>query len=195
LNPASDAQVYKPKRGLYRHKKFQEIEIAPVESLPVQEKLGEEQFYKPFAEWLVEDLEECTKAITAGGNKMKDKFGTPDVVGILRPGDRDIIDFPMEIVSAEIKTSSNGLITAFGQACSYKLFSHKSYIVVPKTASDDDIARLESLSMIMGIGLILFEPSSPTDPRFEIRTRATRHNPDMFYVNQKIKLIKKDLLD
>lgn len=184
--------IYKPKRGLYRHKQFQE-KIEP-ESVPSPEKTCEEKFYQPFADWLVDDLEECTKAIPVGGNKLKEKFGTPDVVGIFRPNYDDIIGFPMEIVSAELKTSTDGLITAFGQACSYKLFSHKSYIVVPRTALPEDIGKLESLCLICGIGLILFDPDSPANPDFQIRTRAVKHDPDMFYVNQKIRPIGKDLL-
>jgi hypothetical protein len=188
-----NAVVYKPRRGLYRHKKFQE-KIEP-ESLPSPEKTCEENFYQPFADWLVDDLEECTKAIPVGGNKLKEKFGTPDVVGIFRPTYDHIIGFPVEIVSAEIKTSTDGLITAFGQACSYKLFSHKSYIVVPYTAPPEDIGKLESLCLIIGIGLILFDPSSPANPDFKIRTRAVKHDPDMFYVNQKIRPIGKELLD
>jgi hypothetical protein len=142
----------------------------------------------------MEGPEACTKAIPVGGAMMKDKFGTPDVIGVYRPSYDDIIQFPMEIVSAEIKVSGDSLITAFGQACSYKLFSHKSYIVVPKTAPQSDIDRLDSLCLIFGIGLVVFNPSSPEDPDFEIRTRTTKHDPDMFYVNEKIKRIGDQLL-
>jgi hypothetical protein len=65
----------------------------------------------------------------------------------------------------EIKTDTIGLITAFGQACSYKIFSHKSYIVVQKTSLQEDIDRLDSLSMIFGIGLILLTTKTKK-PRF-----------------------------
>ena len=57
--------------------------------------------------------------------------GPPDIVGIREPKKSDIVKFPTEIVSAEVKIDPVGLITAFGQACAYRLFSHKSYIVVP----------------------------------------------------------------
>ena len=159
------------------------------------EKIDEEKFYEPFRRWLVEDLEECTKAVVVGGSQLKDKFGTPDVIGVLRPRFDDIIPSLIEIVSVEIKVSPAGLITAFGQACSYMLFSHKSYIVVPAAAPPDDIDRLESLSLIVGIGLILFDSNSPDAPNFEIRARARKHEPDMFYVNQKLKPIGQGLLD
>ena len=82
----------------------------------------EEAFYKPFADWLVNELEECTKAVPVGRNIFKDKWGTPDVVGVREPRKSDISKFPTDIVSAEIKLDSTGLITAFEQACAYLLY-------------------------------------------------------------------------
>jgi hypothetical protein len=187
-------EVYKPARGLFRHTSFKETDISEEErkTLPRIEKISEEDFYRPFADWLVNEVEECTKAIPLGGNKFKDKWGTPDVIGIREPRKSDIIKPPTEIVAAEIKIDTANLITAFGQACSYKLFSHKSYIVIPKESPEEDIARLDALCRIFGVGLILFD-SSTKEPQFEIRVRATKHEPDMFYVNKYMKLIEDDL--
>lgn len=191
----ADSALYQPARGWFKAKDSQcDEQPPPVRSEEVRERVAEAVFYEPFADWLVEGPESCTKAITVGGSMMKDKFGTPDVVGVFRPSYDDIISFPMEIVSAEIKVSEDSLITAFGQACSYKLFSHKSYIVIPHTAPQADIDRLDSLCMIFGIGLVLFNSTSPANPNFQIRTRAGRHDPDMFYVNQKLRLIGDKLL-
>jgi hypothetical protein len=159
----------------------------------VKPKIREEDFYKPFADWIVNELEECTKAIPLGGNIFRDKWGTPDIIGIREPRKSDIVKMPIEIVVAEIKINSNDLITAFGQACSYKLFSHKSYIVIPKSSSEEDIARLDGLSLIFGIGLILFNSSNPELPNFEIRTRAMKLEPDMFYVNKYLKIVEDNL--
>ncbi len=64
----------------------------------------------------------------------------------------DMIEAPIEIVSAEIKTEVNQLVTAFGQACSYRLFSHKSYLVIPNRSPRDEIARLDSLCIVLGLG-------------------------------------------
>ena len=187
-------KVYKPARGLFRHVEFREEEISGErESPPENVRIREEDFYRPFADWLVNELEECTKAIPLGGNKFRDKWGTPDVIGKREPRRSDIVKAPTEIVSAEIKTETRELITAFGQACSYKLFSHKSYIVIPKNSSQDDISKLDALCMIFGIGLVLFDSSNPSDPQFEIRVRPLRHEPDMFYVNKYMKLIEKEL--
>jgi hypothetical protein len=187
--------VFKPARGMYLHTKYRDTTeaVEPKSVYPAKEKTQESAFYEPFADWLINELEECTKAIPVGGNVFKDKWGTPDVIGIREPRKSDIIKFPTEIVTAEIKLDSTNLITAFGQACAYRLFSHKSYIVVPSSSLEDDIARLDTLSRIFGIGLILFDSSNPKDPQFTIRVRATKHDPDMFYVNRCMKIIEDDL--
>ncbi len=188
-------EVYKPARGLFRHVVFREKEISEEERKlpPESEKIKEEDFYAPFANWLVNELEECTKAIPFGGNKFRDKWGTPDVIGKRESRRSDIVEAPTEIVSAEIKTNTRELITAFGQACSYKLFSHKSYIIIPKNSSQDDISKLDSLCLIFGMGLVLFDTNNANDPQFEIRVRPLKHEPDMFFVNKYMKLIEKEL--
>ena len=155
--------------------------------------IKEEDFYKPFADWLVNELEECTKAIELGGNIFRDKWGTPDVVGVRESKRSDIIQFPTEIVTAEIKIDSNGLITAFGQACAYKIFAHKSYIVVPKDSQKEDITKLDTLCRQFGIGLILFDTKNVENPNFEIKARAVNHEPDMFFLNKNLKLIEERL--
>jgi hypothetical protein len=198
LDVTKPDDVYKPGRGIFRHTKFKEAEAE--EGLSEEEiietpttRIKEEDFYSAFAEWLKNELEEVNKAVALGGNIFKDKWGTPDVIGIRASRQSDIIKLPTEIVSAEIKIASDALITAFGQACSYKLFSHKSYIVVPVESSEGDIARLDALCRIFGIGLILFDSTSPDEPDFQIRVRAAKHEPDMFYVNKNMKLIEEEL--
>jgi hypothetical protein len=188
-------KVYKPARGIFRHVRFREEEISELERKHPLERIKEEDFYQPFADWLVNESEECSKAITLGGNKFKDKWGTPDVIGKREPLRSDIIKTPTEIVSAEIKTDAKDLITAFGQACSYKLFSHKSYIVIPKNSSQDDISKLDALCLIFGIGLVLFDAKNVDNPSFEIRVRPTKHEPDMFFVNKYMKMIEQELFE
>ena len=94
-------KVVKPARGLYLLSKFQDIggQESPIKQL---DKVKEEHFYNSFAEYLVNELEECTKAISVGGNVFKDKWGTPDVIGIRDPKKSDIVKLPTEIVSAEV---------------------------------------------------------------------------------------------
>lgn len=184
-------KVYKPSRGLYKLTKYRDFEIKEVKEV----KVKEEDFYQPFADWLVNEIEEATKAIPLGGNRFKDKWGTPDVIGIREPKKSDIIKTTTEVISAEIKSNTSELITAFGQACAYNLFSHKVYLIIPKQSSEEDIARLDSLCLIFGIGLVLFDAQNPDDPKFEIRVRPIKREPDIFYANKYLKMIENELFD
>lgn len=184
--------VLRPEKGLYILKKyFKEGEIKD----ETRKEIKEEDFYKPFADYLVNDLEECTKAIPLGGNRFQDRWGTPDVIGTYRILGLGHIQPPIEIVSTEIKIDIGQLITSFGQACSYKLFSHKVYLVIPKDANGADIKRVESLCLKFGIGLILFNRHNKENPEFEILTRAIKNEPDYFYLNKYLKLIEDEALD
>jgi hypothetical protein len=189
-------KVYKPSRGLFRHVEFRDKDtdqLKPDLVPKTPKKTKEEDFYVPFADWLVNDLEECTKAIPLGGNRFRDKWGTPDVIGKRESRKSDILQAPTEIIAAEIKTDSSQLVTAFGQACAYCLFSHKSYLVIPQASPQDEVARVDSLCQEFGIGLILFDASSAEDPRFNIRVRARKQEPDMFYANKYMKLVEAEM--
>ena len=163
----------------------------------VLSKNNEEDYYESFASFLCAQkdqevgLSECTKAVAWGGSKSGEKWGTPDVVGIFRPKSNSEIKFLNDIVSAEIKVSdsSSALITAFGQACVYRLFSHKVYLVVPQSGQN---YRLKSLCHLYGLGLVYFDPTKKSiDPSiYKVQLLARRHSPDTSYVNN---FIKKEL--
>lgn len=194
----------KPSRGVFQ---LTDASLASSDSTLSSESLNnleknvsskswnEASFYQPFADYLINDLDECTKAIVLGGNKFGGKWGTPDVIGVTVPGLRDIYKPPIEIVSVEIKTDSNELVVAFGQACSYQLFSHKTYIVVPSSAKVSDLERLENLCQVFGIGLVMIGSLDPTSPGFRLRVRAIRRDPEPFYVNENLRAISEELFD
>ena len=187
-------KVYKPSKGLFRLLKYKPTEPEiPVPNPPSPNRIREEDFYAPFADWLKNEIEDVTHAICLGGNKFRDKWGTPDVIGKRESLRSDIIKGPTEIVSAEIKTENTQLITAFGQACAYKLFSHKVYLAVPHQSQYEEISRLDSLCQICGIGLVTFDADSPTTPDFRILARPGRHEPDLYYTNQCMAHIEKEL--
>lgn len=146
-------------------------------------KIQESDFYAPFAEYLKDELDEVTVVASLGGASLKSKFGTPDVIGIYGPTMGDLIKFPIEIVSAEIKIDPQAPVVAFGQAVAYRLFSAKTYIAMPTTLTEEDKGRLESLCMLFGVGLVLFSLNKDA-PAFSIRMRAQRFSPDMFHVNE-----------
>jgi hypothetical protein len=173
-------QVVKPSRGLFKAASAENQE----EKVPaIAQKYKEEEFYASFAEYLKNDLDEVTTSAPLGGSGIKNKWGTPDVIGVYKSLASNLIKFPLEIVSAEIKVDTQSPIVAFGQAVAYRLFSSKCYVVMPITISDEDLSRLEALCMLFGIGLVVYE-LNPKNPDFSILVRAQRFSPDMFYVNE-----------
>ena len=54
---------------------------------------------------------------------------------------------------------------------------------MPSSLFEEDMSRLESLCMLFGIGLVLFDLDL-NKPDFRISVRAQRFIPDMFYVNE-----------
>jgi hypothetical protein len=194
LDSRFPSEIYKPSRGLFRLTQFKSdepaaITVEPVETVQVAGKIREADFYEAFANYLVQDLEECTKAIPLGGSMFGAKWGTPDIFGIFKARESDIFKASLEVVVAEVKTDCSQPITAFGQACAYRLFAHKSYLVVPRDSQKEDIDRLDALCVISGIGLILFDTTNVQFPDFEIRVRAAKHEPDAFYINSYLKRI------
>jgi len=150
---------------------------------PAGENIRESEFYEPFAQWLKNDLDEVTDVAPLGGASMRSKWGTPDVIGVYKPLAANLIKFPIEIVSAEIKIDPQAPVVAFGQAVPYRLFSSKTYVAMPTALTEEDKDRLESLCILFGVGLVLFDVDK-SDPKFSIRVRAQRFSPDMFYVNE-----------
>jgi hypothetical protein len=66
-------------------------------------------------------------------------------------------------------------------------------MVVPRLSPTEDVARLESLCMALGLGLVLFDAQDASNPNFTIRVRAARTEPDPFYANRNLKLIENRL--
>lgn len=180
-------QIAKPSRGLFtpvNRDQNETVVVGNTEQIAATGvKVKEVDFYEPFAEWLKNDLDEVTVVSSLGGAGLKSKWGTPDVVGVYKPLASNLIKFPKEIVSAEIKIDPQAPVVAFGQAVAYRLFSTKTYIAMPTTLTEEDQSRLESLCMLFGVGLVLFDLNKD-DPKFSIRVRAQRFSPDMFYVNE-----------
>ena len=181
LTTTRTAEIEKPSRGLYRAKSSGAL--APPSAPPAATTLSEQDFYEPFAQYLKNDLEECTEAVALGGSSLGGKWGTPDVVGVLRAARTDLIKFPEEVIAAEVKLNAGDPVTAFGQAVAYRLFASKSFLVLPDSIAKEDADRVEALCMANGVGLILYVTDS-AEPKFSIRVRAQKHVPDMYYVNK-----------
>ncbi|HEX8583366.1 MAG TPA: hypothetical protein VF680_03030 [Allosphingosinicella sp.] len=198
---ATDRSIVKVARGTYQLSKYvdeqstaavAEERAAAAESVVVdtadhqQIRLLESDFYKSFAKWLIEDADEVNEAVALGGSILKGKWGTPDVIGVRKPRAQDLLKFEPQIVSAEIKIDPAQPVVAFGQAVAYRLFSHKSYIVVPERTSADDLARLKALCTIHGVGLVTFTLNREA-PGYTTVVLPVQANPDMFYANQMLR--------
>lgn len=193
------SKVCKPAKGLYLHTRFNAQattnENPPVVTISAKSprrdpKIAEEKFYGLFAVWLKEELEEVTHAIALGGNTFRDRWGTPDVLGKYEGRRSDVIKGMTSIVAAEIKVDTSNLLTGFGQACAYRLFSHKSYLVIPESTTADELDRLEALCHMHGIGLVTFDASSTIKPSFRLLARPVKHEPDLSYTNRYIRHVE-----
>ena len=176
------SELTKPSRGLYKPLAA-DGQVSSEILLPVEGFQKEEELYEPFAQWLKNDIEEATEAVPLGGAGLKAKWGTPDVVGVYKPLASQLIKFSAEIVAAEIKIDPAQPVVAFGQSIAYRLFAARTYVVMPSSMGEEDQSRLEGLCLLFGVGFVLFDPSN-IDPQFQIRVRAQRFSPDMFYVNE-----------
>ncbi len=195
------SEISKVARGTYQLAKFVVADdaIASAQELatvampvkpetPGSDTLTEQDFYASFAAWL-EENDEATFASALGGSSLGGKWGTPDVIGVLKPRAQDIFKFAPQIVTAEIKAVPSQPVVAFGQAVAYRLFSHKSYIVVPRLTSSDDMNRLTSLCSIHGVGLVTFTLNKE-QPDYVVVVLPVNAAPDMFYVNNMLERLK-----
>lgn len=195
----SNSQIVKVARGTYQLQKYvtaDAIDAASEDeanaSIPVKadgkQPVTEQEFYDSFAEWLIEN-DEAIFASALGGSSLGGKWGTPDVIGVLKPRAQDIFKFEPQIVTAEIKAVPGQPVVAFGQAVAYRLFSHKSYIVVPATTSSDDMNRLKALCGLHGVGLVTFT-LDVAQPDYVVVVLPAVAAPDMFYVNMMLERLK-----
>ena len=203
INEREGKEIVKISRGVYKFENNEEQSAAydpeqkpetstPKDSAKDETIVHEESFYEPFAEWLKDELGEVIDAEALGGNILEGMWGTPDVLGVLKPINSDPIKFAPEIVSVEIKIDPRQPVVAFGQAIAYRLFSHKAYIVMPDTITLDDLERLKALSIVHGLGFVTFS-LNPKDPQFKLQVRAQSIKPDVFYMNLMVKRVRERL--
>jgi hypothetical protein len=135
LQGLKEKEIFTPSRGLWILEKFAKQEAIETSQAAAQEGSGapteihESAYYDAFADWLV-GQDEVIEAMVVGWNSFKNKWATPDVIGTYKPKPSDHVKFPLELISAEIKIDGSQSIVAFGQACAYRLCSHKTYIVM-----------------------------------------------------------------
>ena len=183
--------IEKPSRGLYRPiENTDETQDSLVGNQQDSTAIREEDFYELLANVLTDDLDECSTAVAIGSMRGNGKWGNPDVVGVNKPLPHHVIKFEPEIISAEIKTNPNDTVTAFGQAVAYRLFSHKTYLVLPNTVTGVESAKMFLLCSLYGIGLVYFSLDREY-PEFSVKLYAQKFVPDMFSLNDFVENIRK----
>lgn len=149
----------------------------------------ESDFYNVFSEFLKDDLRDCQRTAPLGNCGLGGKWNTPDIVGTNKSPRGTLVDYPLEIISAELKSEINqtAALTGFAQAVAYKLFSTKSYLVLPKKAMTSKQGlrrRLIALCMMERIGLIGFDHENPDNPDWDVLLRALPVKPDTRYAEE-----------
>jgi hypothetical protein len=116
LDTLFPSEISKPSRGLFTpatESGTGGVVIGRTEQIaPTGIKIKESDFYQPFAGWLKDDLNEVIEVAPLGGAGLKSKWGTPDVVGTYKAVASNLIKFPTEIVSAEIKIDPQAPVVA-----------------------------------------------------------------------------------
>jgi hypothetical protein len=185
LETAFSEDIAKPARGLY----VARTGLPPTPPPPAPpNRVTEADFYEPFASYLKSELDEVTDAVSIGGSFAREKWHTPDVLGVYRPTSADLIRFQPEIVAAEVKIDPSQTVVAFGQAVAYRLFANASYLVLPRTIEPEERVLLFARCRLAGIGLVLFD-LDPAAPKFETELLAVSAPTDMFHTNRFAELL------
>ena len=181
-------KVSKPYRGLFILKENEKFLKDVVEQNLVQKqntKLTENDIYQPARDYLL-SREECTHAVVIGGNIFGKKWGTPDILGAIRTDSDAVYKPPLEIIAVEIKDEGYSPVEALGQAMAYKLFAHRTWLILP---DGSDLDRIEGIAISANIGLVSF---SNVKDGFEFVTlnRPAAGHPDFTEVNNILEELK-----
>lgn len=180
-------KISRPYRGLFILKENEKL-LKDVERNFEQKptsKTKEDDIYQPARDYLL-SREECTHGVVVGGNIFGKKWGTPDILGAIRADSDAVYKPPLEIIAVEIKDEGYSPVEALGQAMAYKLFAHRTWLVLPE---DSDLDRIEGIAISANIGLISF---SKGKDGFEFSTlnRPTAGHPDFAEVNNILEELK-----
>lgn len=180
-------KIARPYRGLFILKENEKL-LKDVEQNFEQKPISaikEDDIYQPARDYLL-SREECTHAVVIGGNIFGKKWGTPDILGAIR-ADSDAVYKPtLEIIAVEIKDEGYSPVEALGQAMAYKLFAHRTWLILP---DDSDLDRIEGIAISANIGLISFSKEKD-EFKFDTLNRPEAGHPDFSEVNKILESLK-----
>lgn len=181
-------RVSKPYRGLLilkENEKFLKDVVEQNFEPKPSSKIHEDDIYQPAKDYLL-SREECTHAVIIGGNMFGKKWGTPDILGTIRADSDAVYKPPLEIIAVEIKDEDYYPVEALGQAMAYKLFAHRTWLILP---DDSNLDRIEGIAISANIGLISFSKEKDGFEFVTLNRPATGH-PDFTEVNKKLEELK-----
>ncbi|OGS20065.1 MAG: hypothetical protein A3J83_03590 [Elusimicrobia bacterium RIFOXYA2_FULL_40_6] len=185
-------KVARPYRGLFILKEnleyLEKIETKDKQQDNIPQKYLEKDLYEPAKDYLL-GKGECDYAVVVGGNTFKDKWATPDVLGTIRGSSDALYKSPIELVAVEIKDPEYKPVEALGQAMAYKLFAHRTWLILPQEDNKYEAERLKGIAIINNIGLITFT-GSKDDFHWEIINRPATGNPDPQEVDKILTTLK-----
>jgi len=181
-------KISRPYRGLFilnENEKFLKDVVEQNFEQKPNSKITENDIYQPARDYLL-SREECTHAVLIGGSMFGKKWGTPDILGAIRADSDSVYKPPLEIIAVEIKDGGYSPVEALGQAMAYKLFAHRTWLILP---DDSDLDRIEGIAISANIGLISF---SKEKDGFEFVTlnRPAAGHPDFAEVNNILEELK-----
>jgi len=184
--------VSRPQRGLFILKKNVGTILVKKEEVAAKysDTFKEQDVYEPAKEYLL-SRGECTHAEVIGGSILGKKWGTPDIIGSIRVSTDAVYRPPLELVAIEAKGVNYSPVEALGQAMAYKLFAHRTWLILPET---DDIDRIEGIAKSANIGLVVFNYKNKQF-LFETLNRPTAGNPDAEEVNTMLVTLKEKELN
>ena len=114
INEREGKEIVKISRGVYKFENNEEQSAAydpeqkpetstPRDSAKDETIVHEEFFYEPFAEWLKDELGEVIDAEALGGNILGGMWGTPDVLGVLKPINSTQLNLPLKSSQLKLK--------------------------------------------------------------------------------------------
>ena len=179
-------KVSRPYRGLFILKENEQYLKDLAELGVLDEKTSEADIYEPAKNYLL-GKEECSHAVVIGGNTFGKKWGTPDILGSIRASSDAVYQPALEIIAVEVKNAGYSPVEALGQAMAYKLFAHRTWLILPE---DSDLDRIEGIAMSANIGLISFTEGTG-GYSFTTLNRPVSGYPDFNEVNRTLDDLKK----
>lgn len=190
-------QVEKLTNGYYILKKY--LYGQSPESLPnsddfrkITSKFNDRLICVLFTDFLINELKEATTAYNLCGKKPKREWFIPDILGINRFSNNLVNNQEIEIISIALSCDIGHLAFAVGRTVSYKIFSHRIYILVPSEVENNEgkMNWLEIMTKKFGIGVVFYKKENH-QVDFKVIIKPKTGTPDPSYVADYLQSVKR----